>query len=84
MTHPDITPAQVVAAIGGIVGVLLTATVIDGQTAKLVTGLASILVPIGFVIADAIIRHGRSKVAAAMVASGDAGAASTTPRRLGT
>jgi hypothetical protein len=71
VSTPDITPAQVVSTIGGVIGVLLAAAVIDGHTAKLIVGLASIVIPFGWQLADAIIRHGRSKVAAAN-ASADA------------
>lgn len=62
MKTPDITPAQVLAALGAIVAELAAATVIDGRLASLLTGLAGIVVPFGWLIADAIIRHGRSRL----------------------
>lgn len=72
---PDITPAQIIAAIGAVVSELLAAGVIDGRTAQLVVGLAGAIVPLALVIADAIIRHGRSQIAAAQVMEGSRPAA---------
>jgi hypothetical protein len=58
---PDITPAQIVAVIGSIVTEALGAALISGRVAHLVVGLAGILVPFAWIVADAIIRHGRSR-----------------------
>lgn len=58
---PDITPAQIVAVIGTVIGLLVDAQLVSGKTQHLIVGLASALVPFGIVIADAIIRHGRSR-----------------------
>lgn len=62
--YPDITPAQIVAAIGSILGLLVDGQFVSGRVEHLVVGLASIVVPFGVVIADAIIRHGRSRALA--------------------
>lgn len=64
MTTPDITPAQIVSAIGAIVGLLVSNLLIDDNTAKLITNIAAIVVPICFIFADAIIRHARAYNAA--------------------
>lgn len=67
---PDLTAAQLVAAISSIAGLFVSTQYIDGRTEQLVTGVAAIVVPIVWVLADAVIRHGRS------VAQGQAGSAS--------
>lgn len=69
MKTPDITPAQIIAGISTVIGLLVTDQWIDGRLGKLLTGLASVLVPVGFLIADAVIRHGRAKIEAAKVAA---------------
>lgn len=58
---PDITPAQIVAVVSSVIGLLVDAQLVSGSTQRLVVGLASTLVPFGLVLADAIIRHGRSR-----------------------
>jgi len=68
---PDITPAQIIAGIGTVVGLLVSNLLIDAGTAKLITDLAAIVVPAVFLVADAIIRHGRSQIAAAQVIAGE-------------
>lgn len=63
MQTPDITPAQVIAGITAILGAIVVLFKLDmseAQQAALITIIAT-LVPIGFVVADAIIRHGRSR-----------------------
>jgi hypothetical protein len=61
MKTPDITPAQVAAALGA---VLFKLNVSDEQMAVIVGAIATV-VPAAWAIADAIIRHGRAGVAAA-------------------
>ncbi len=58
---PDITPAQILGVIATVIGLLLSNKTVDGHTAKLITDLAAIIVPAAWMIADAIIRHGRAK-----------------------
>jgi hypothetical protein len=67
---PDITPAQIVSTILAVLGLLVTQGLVTNHTEKLIGGLASILVPVAWQIADAIIRHGRAKIAAAQIANG--------------
>lgn len=61
---PDLTPAQIVAAIAAIVAQLVNSQLIDGHTEHLIVGLAGVIVPAAWMIADAIIRHGRSRALA--------------------
>jgi hypothetical protein len=61
--------AQLLALTTAVVGLLLTQGLITNNTEKAITGIASILIPLGWQIADAIIRHGRARVVAAAIAS---------------
>lgn len=58
---PDITPAQILGVIAAIVGLLVSNQTINSSTAKLITDLAAILVPVAVIFADAHIRNGRAK-----------------------
>jgi hypothetical protein len=58
---PDVTLAQILALVTTAVGLLVSDQVIDGHTAKLITDVAAVVVPAAWMIADAIIRHGRSR-----------------------
>lgn len=60
MNAPSITPAQILAALGAILGLLVSLTVIDDELAQALAVAASTLVPIAFTVADAIIRNGRA------------------------
>jgi hypothetical protein len=70
---PDVTPAQLLAVLTAAVGLLLSQGVITAHTAQLVGGLASIVLPVFWVVADAIIRRGRAQVAAAIAQGVPAG-----------
>lgn len=61
---PDITPAQVVAAITALAVQLVNFGLLSGRIEHLVVGLAGILVPFAWIIGDSIIRHGRSRALA--------------------
>jgi hypothetical protein len=61
---PDITPAQGLAALAAIGAQLVDAQLIDGRPDKLIVGIAGIVLPLAWVAADAIIRHGRSRALA--------------------
>jgi len=64
---PDITPAQITAAVGAILGLLAAFGLdVSAPTRDAIAQLAVIL-PSVIVAADALIRHGRSKVAAAQI-----------------
>lgn len=62
---PDITPAQIVSVIGMLVGLFVSQGLIDNNLAQLVTGVASIVIPFAWMVADAVIRNGRSRALAA-------------------
>lgn len=62
---PDITPAQIIAVVSSLVGLFVSQGVIDNNTASLVTGVASIVIPFAWLIADAVIRNGRARALAA-------------------
>jgi hypothetical protein len=49
---PDITPAQIVSTILAVLGLLVTQGLVTNHTEKLIGGLASILVPVAWQIAD--------------------------------
>lgn len=61
LTTPDITPAQIVAYIAAVVTQLVNFGLLSGARAHLIVGLAGIIVPAALLLADAIIRHGRSR-----------------------
>lgn len=61
MNTPDITPAQIVAAITAVVTQLVNYGLLSGAQEHQIVGLAGIVVPGLLVLADAIIRHGRSR-----------------------
>lgn len=61
----NVTPGQILAVLTMVITELVNDAVIDGHTAKLITGLAGILIPFAWLIADAIIHHGHSKERAA-------------------
>lgn len=65
MTTPDTTTAQILALIGAVVGLLVAYGLIDNDHAQAIVAQASIIVPSVWILADSIIRHGRSKVLAA-------------------
>lgn len=71
LSMPDITPAQIVAIVGSILGVVVSAGVpmskdLEESIIRLVTVLAPVVIG-----ADAAIRFGRSKIAAAKVNQGE-------------
>lgn len=67
MKAPDLTPAQIVSALAALATalvVLFKLNISGEQQAAFATAIG-VIVPIGWQIADAIIRHGRAGVAAA-------------------
>lgn len=68
MKTPDITLAQIMAAIKWIVAQLVITTLVDNNTAQYILQICATVVPAAWMVADAIIRHGRAKVAAAQAA----------------
>lgn len=58
---PDLTPAQLVAVLVGVCAQLVNFGLLSGKTEHLIVGLAGIVVPFAWIVADAIIRNGRSR-----------------------
>jgi hypothetical protein len=57
--------AYLVAVVSSTVGLLVSLGYVDNRLEKLVAGLAAILIPAVYVIANAIVHHGVLKVEAA-------------------
>ncbi len=69
MKMPDVTPAQIVALVGAILAVAVAfGAPIDDAQRDAILQLASIVAP-ALVIGDAVIRNGRSRIAAAQAAN---------------
>lgn len=66
---PDITPAQVIAAITFIVAQIVARGLMDNETGQLVVQIAGAVVPVAWMVADAIIRHGRANAKATVEAA---------------
>lgn len=64
---PDLTPAQIVAALGAVGAQAVAYKLLAGGTEQLVVSVAGIVVPAAFMIGDAIIRHGRAKISVAQI-----------------
>lgn len=61
MRLPDVTPAQIVAIVGAIIGVAVAAGLpISQDLQNQIIGLVTVLAPV-LVVGDAAIRHGRSR-----------------------
>lgn len=58
---PDVTSVQVLAVVSSVVGLFLTQHYIDERLAQTITGVASIVLPLVWMVADALIRHGRAR-----------------------
>jgi hypothetical protein len=63
-TMPDLTPAQLVAALTWVVSQAVAFKVLDTQTSQLVLSVGSTAIVAAWKIADAIIRNGRAKALA--------------------
>ena len=60
MKTPDITLAQILAALGSIVGLFVSQGLLDNRLEKLITGIAAVVLPLVWVVADAWIRGKRA------------------------
>jgi len=74
-TMPDLTPAQLVAALTWVVAQAVAFGYLDTQRSQLVLSVGSTVIAAAWKIADAIIRNGRAK---AMAVKATAPAAPTT------
>jgi hypothetical protein len=75
---PDITLAQILAGVSFIVGQAVTMGLADSETSKFILSLATTVITAAWVVGDAVIRHGRSKIAAAAITAGTAPPVSNT------
>ncbi len=58
---PDITPAQVLAVVGAVIGVLVAAGLPLSQSLQdSIIQLVTVIAPI-LLVSDAVVRHGRAK-----------------------
>lgn len=78
---PDITMVQAAAAFAWVVGQLVIMGVVDAETSKVVLSIGLTAIAAAWKIADAIIRQGRSRIAAAAVTAGTASIANTSKGR---
>jgi hypothetical protein len=60
----------VITAISSAVALLATQGLIDNRWEKLVTGLASILIPLGYLVYAAVVHASNARVTAARIISG--------------
>jgi hypothetical protein len=65
-TAPSVTPAQVIAGISSVVGLLVANLWISSHVAKEITDIAAVVVPAVFMIADAYIRAAHIHAAASV------------------
>jgi hypothetical protein len=65
MKTPDITPAQVLAVIAFILAQCVAFGWIDGTAQQAILSAVGTALPVAWALADAMIRRGRSNVAAA-------------------
>lgn len=74
--------SYIVTVVTTVVGLLASQTLVDNRIEKLVTGLASILIPFAFVIANSFIHQAHSRVKAADIHARAAREERTTARRV--
>lgn len=67
MKTPDITPAQILAVIAFLVAQAVAFGWIDGTAQQSILSAAGTVLPVAWALADAMIRKGRSNVAATQV-----------------
>lgn len=57
--------AYLIASVSAVVGLFVSQGILDPRIEKIIGGLAAILLPLGYVLANAIVHHGNAKIAAA-------------------
>lgn len=67
MSTPSVTPAQILAIIASIVGLLVTVGLLDDTVSKAILGVASTVVPVALVLVDSAIRKARAQNADAIL-----------------
>jgi hypothetical protein len=78
MNAPPPTVATIIAAVTAAVSLLVTQRLIDNQTEQVIVGLASVLIPAAYVVANSIhVGHKKQAEALGLVAGVVAGTAPT-------
>jgi hypothetical protein len=77
-TMPDVTPAQLVAALTWVVAQAVAFGYLDTQRSQLVLSVGSTVIAAAWKIADAIIRNGRAKALAVKETAGVAPSTTVT------
>lgn len=67
---PDITLAQLTAALGWVVAQLIAMGLLDSDSGQLVLQLGSSIIAGAWMIGDGILRAGRNRARAALIAAG--------------
>lgn len=67
MSTPSVTPAQIIAIVSALLGLLVTVGLLDDTVSKAILGVASTAVPVALVVVDSIIRKARAENASAIV-----------------
>lgn len=78
MKTPDLTPAQLISSLAALVGLFVSQGLVSNDKAKLIGGVASIVIPAVWQLADAVIRQGRARAHAAVLIA-QAGATRAVP-----
>lgn len=61
MKTPEVTSAQIISVLAAIAAQAAARGLIDNATAQTIVQIAGIVIPAMWMLADAIIRHGRSR-----------------------
>lgn len=80
---PDVTPAQLQALIVMVVTQLVAAQWVDGDTAQVMIQVAGVVLPVVWVVADAVIRYARNRHVAAVRVAEVAAAGNVEAARAG-
>jgi hypothetical protein len=78
MNTPSITPAQILAIVSSVLGLLVTVGVLDDTISKAILGVAATVVPVALVMVDAAIRKARAENAEAILQAKAVDAAAKT------
>lgn len=69
MPSPALTPTYILAAIAAVVTLFITQNVIDSRTGQLVSGLAAVLIPLAFVVAESILKGHQAQASSRLEAA---------------
>lgn len=69
MPSPALTPTYLIAAVVAVVGLFVTQGLLDNGTGQLVSGLAVVLIPLAFVIAESILKGHQAQASSRLEAA---------------